>query len=159
MKNKISTKYVLILILILIIMYSLVQFSTNMDEGYTNQFSKDASGNSLCLDLSGNNIEMRPCGNFTGQQWTSTPWANTSYYKLQNKSDTTKCLNNNLKMFKCVDNSSNGQRWILPTAENPKFQNAVNSMNCLDVINDGTNNKLQMAACANVSGQNWSQKT
>jgi hypothetical protein len=34
--------------------------------------------------------------------------------------------------------------------------NFTGSGNCLDVVNDGTNNKLQMADCGNFSGQSWS---
>lgn len=42
-------------------------------------------------------------------------------------------------------------------AEQNRFRNTLTGANkCLDIINDGENNKLTMATCGNFAGQRWS---
>ncbi len=42
--------------------------------------------------------------------------------------------------------------------ENFALTNNFTPTKCLDIINDGANNKLQMADCGNYSGQNWNSE-
>ena len=62
-------------------------------------------------------------------------------------------------MKECNNNDS--QKWITKPIENtPHFYNIQNIENqsknkCVDIINDGTNNKLTIAECGNYSGQQW----
>ena len=170
MKKKLSAKYVLILILILIIMYSLFQFSTNMDEGFTGFSNRDASGNSLCLGMEKNsenkirNLHLWGCNpNGLGQQWSATTtWPDLKYFKLQNNANKDTCgnplycLNNDLIMTDCSNNPT--QQWILPTAENPKFKTASNSNMCLTKT---TNKKKPLSIknfIDNYLNQNWFSK-
>lgn len=50
-----------------------------------------------------------------------------------------------------------GQLWhLVQSGSTTRLSNAAGGPDrCLDVINDGTNNPLQLVACGNYSGQLW----
>ncbi len=48
------------------------------------------------------------------------------------------------------------QHWkLVPAGDYVKMSTEGSPDLCLDIINDGTNNQLQLAKCSNVSGQSW----
>ena len=128
--------------------------------GFKNVFS----GGNKCLDIindgANNKPIMAPCGDYKGQQWTMTP-TKLGYVTFTNRlSGTNKCLDvlgNSLLMANCNANSMR-QSW--KTAPDPynknlnKVSNAETKM-CVDIVNDGQNNKLVMGVCGNYSGQQW----
>jgi hypothetical protein len=68
---------------------------------------------------------------------------------------------NKLIMKKCSDKDS--QNWISTPINNDKKLyilhnqklNKAHNTKCLDIVNDGENNKLIMNKCGNYSGQQW----
>jgi hypothetical protein len=67
--------------------------------------------------------------------------------------------NNQILMTECSDTAT--QNWITKPIENmPNFYNIQNMKNksenrCVDIINDGINNKLTIEPCGNYTGQQW----
>jgi uncharacterized membrane protein len=139
-----------------------------------NRFRNTLTGADKCLDIindgENNKLIMATCGNFAGQRWSITAHKmSPKNYQLQTPlAGTDKCLdvindgeNNKLTMATCSD--SPGQFWtIAANKTNPGYSGysrlrsqLTGTDKCLDIINDGRNNKLTMAPCAKVAGQNW----
>ena len=161
---------------IIILPVVLVSLLATAADGQTkqNRFQNTLTGADKCLDIinDGNNNRptMAKCGNIPGQRWIiSASKPNRKFYRLKTPfTGADKCLNvvddgerNKLVMDKC-DNVS-GQRWsIVPSKENPGYsgyyllKNELTGQDkCLDVIDDGRNNRLTIAECSQVSGQSW----
>jgi hypothetical protein len=139
-----------------------------------NQIRNTLTGADTCLDIiedgKNNKLTMAKCGNVAGQRWSMTASeTNPESYRLQTPyTGTDKCLNiindgenNKLIMAKCSKVA--GQLWrVTPsktTPGNSGYYFVTNELtgasNCLNVLNDGRNNKLTMAKCDNISGQSW----
>jgi hypothetical protein len=139
-----------------------------------NQLRNTLTGADNCLDIiengKNNRLTMAKCGNTAGQRWSMTASeTNPKSYRLQTPfTGKDKCLNivndgenNKLTMAKCSKVA--GQLWkITPsktTPGNSGYYFVTNQLtgasNCLNVINNGRNNKLTMAKCDNISGQSW----
>jgi Ricin-type beta-trefoil lectin domain len=139
-----------------------------------NQLRNTLTGADNCLDIiedgKNNRLTMAKCGNIAGQRWSMTSSeTNPESYRLQTPfTGKDKCLNiiddgenNKLIMAKCSKVA--GQLWkVTPsktTPGNSGYYFVTNALtgasNCLNVLNDGRNNKLTMAKCDNISGQSW----
>ena len=139
-----------------------------------NRLRNTLTGSGYCLDIindgDNNKLTMARCGNVSGQRWSLTASEiNPQAYRLQTPfTGTDNCLNitndgknNKLMMAKCNDIPE--QRWsIIPSKSNPGYSGYSSLRNelagadkCLNIINDGRNNKLTMAKCSNVAGQSW----
>jgi hypothetical protein len=139
-----------------------------------NQLRNTLTGSDNCLDIiedgENNRLTMARCGNIAGQRWSLTASeTNPESYQLQNPfTGADKCLdiinegeNNKLIMAKCSKVA--GQLWRVTPSKtipgNSGYYFVTNELtgesNCLNVIEDGRNNKLTMAKCDNISGQSW----
>jgi hypothetical protein len=139
-----------------------------------NRLRNTLTGSGYCLDIindgDNNKLTMARCGNVAGQRWSLTASeANPQAYRLQTPfTGTDNCLatiddgkNNKLAIAKCSDVP--GQLWsVIPSKANPGYSGYSSLRNeltgtdkCLNIINDGRNNKLTMAKCSNVAGQSW----
>src|SRR5512142_1106135 len=109
----------------------------------------DFQGLSMCLDIvnggpRNNQAEMRPCGAFSGQQWTATPIGNGYYTLTTAFRGANMCLDvvnggpdNNLVWLQPCGNFS-GQHWqITPTrTDRMRLSTEFRGTNvCLDVVN------------------------
>jgi hypothetical protein len=126
--------------------------------GFKNVFS----GNK-CLDIvndgANNKTIMGTCGKYSGQQWTMTP-ADPGHVKFSNRfTGAKKCLEargTSLLMNDC--NADPSQRWKVEADKYNKNYNRVSNGQtkmCVDIINDGQNNKLTLGPCGHYSGQQW----
>ncbi len=139
-----------------------------------NRLRNTLTGADTCLDIiedgKNNRLTMTKCANVAGQRWSMTASEkNPESYRLQTPfTGMDKCLNiindgenNKVTMAKC--DSLPGQLWsVTPSKTLPGnsgyyfVKNALTgASNCLNVLNDGRNNKLTMAKCDNISGQSW----
>jgi Ricin-type beta-trefoil lectin domain len=139
-----------------------------------NQLRNTLTGADTCLDIiedgKNNRLIMAKCANVAGQRWSLTASEkNPQVYQLQTPfTGIGKCLNiindgvnDKLIMAKCA--SLPGQLWtISPSTTIPSpsgyyflKNNLTGANNCLNVLNDGRNNRLTMAKCDNISGQSW----
>jgi hypothetical protein len=139
-----------------------------------NRLRNTLTGADTCLDIiedgKNNRLTMAKCGNIAGQRWSMTSSeTNPESYRLQTPfTGKDKCLNiindgenNKLTMAKCSKVA--GQLWrVKPsktTLGNSGYYFVMNELtgpsNCLNVVNDGRNNKLTMTNCNNISGQSW----
>jgi hypothetical protein len=139
-----------------------------------NQLRNTLTGSDNCLDIiedgKNNRLTMAQCGNIAGQRWSLTASeTNPESYRLQTPfTGADKCLdiindgeNNKLIMAKCSKVA--GQLWrvtpskIIPGNSGYYFvkNKLTGASNCLNVIEDGRNNKLTMVKCDNISGQSW----
>jgi Ricin-type beta-trefoil lectin domain len=139
-----------------------------------NRLRNTLTGADSCLDIiedgKNNRLAMTKCGNVAGQRWSMTAsQKNPQVYQLQTPfTGVDKCLNiindgenNKLTMATCSDLP--GQLWsITPSKTIPgssSYYFVTNALtganNCLNVVNDGRNNRLTMAKCDNISGQSW----
>jgi Ricin-type beta-trefoil lectin domain len=139
-----------------------------------NRLRNTLTGADSCLDIiedgKNNRLTMTKCANVAGQRWSITASEkNPQAYQLQTPfTGMDKCLNiindgenNKVTMAKC-DNIP-GQLWsIMPSKTIPSpsgyyflTNNLTGASNCLNVLNDGRNNRLTMAKCDNISGQSW----
>lgn len=139
-----------------------------------NRLRNTLTGSGYCLDIindgDNNQLTMARCGNVSGQRWSLTASeTNPQVYRLQTPfTGTNNCLetiddgkNNRLKMAQCSDNL--GQLWsIIPSNANPGYSGYSSLRNdlagadkCLNIINNGRNNRLTMTTCSNVAGQRW----
>jgi Ricin-type beta-trefoil lectin domain len=139
-----------------------------------NQFRNTLTGANTCLDIiedgKNNRLIMAKCANVAGQRWSLTASKkNPQAYQLQTPfTGTDKCLNiindgvnDKLIMAKCA--ILPGQLWTIlpsPTIPSPSGyyflkNNLTGANNCLNVLNDGRNNRLTMAKCDSISGQSW----
>jgi len=127
-------------------------------------FKSSFTGDSKCLDImndgANNKPLMAPCGNYSGQQWSMTPTPRGHVTFSNQFAGANKCLDafgRDLVMTNC--NDSLKQSWKV-TAD--RFNTAFNRVSnaesgmCVDILNDGQNNKLVMSDCGNFSGQKWS---
>ena len=130
--------------------------------GFKNAFS----GSNKCMDIindgANNKLIMGTCGNYSGQQWTMTP-TTLGHVTFSNQfSGLNKCLEatgTSLRMNNC--NAAPSQRWkVEPDKYNKNYSTVSNGATkmCVDIINDGQNNKLVMGACGHYSGQQWYEK-
>lgn len=131
----------------------------------TNQFT----GPNKCLDIvndgRNNRLILAQCGNYTGQSWIAFDSDDLEGYGFFKTAFTgpNKCLEADSRtgqvyMTDCA--SVPGQHWTLSPMNGDRnrvrLQNLGMGPNyCLDVVNDGVNNKVHMAACGNYSGQFW----
>lgn len=141
-------------------------YTSDLFNRYSNEFSKDINGNKLCLNTTKNNqLKMKKCNNNDSQKWITKPIENMpNFYNIQNVTNQSEnnCvdiindgINNKLQIASC-DNYS-GQQWLIPNENSTSFQNNFSGMNnCLDIINDGVNNQLIMNPCGYYNGQIWS---
>jgi hypothetical protein len=139
-----------------------------------NRLRNTLTGSDTCLDIlndgENNRLIMAKCSNVGGQRWSMTASEkNPQAYQLQTPlTSIDKCLNiindgenNKLTMDKCA--IIPGQLWtVTPSKTIPGYSgyyfltNALTgASNCLNIINDGRNNKLTMAKCDNIAGQSW----
>jgi Ricin-type beta-trefoil lectin domain len=139
-----------------------------------NRLRNTLTGADSCLDIlnDGDNsrLIMAKCANVGGQRWSMTASEkNPQAYRLQTPlTGMDKCLsiiddgeNNRVTMAKCA--SLPGQLWSVAPSKtlpgNSGYYFVTNALtgasNCLNVLNDGRNNKLTMAKCDNISGQSW----
>ena len=139
-----------------------------------NRLRNTLTGADTCLDIiedgKNNRLTMTKCANVAGQRWSMTAREkNPQAYQLQTTfTGMDKCLNiindganDKLTMAKC--GNLPGQLWnITPskTISSPSgyyflTNNLTGASNCLNVLNDGRNNRLTMAKCDNISGQSW----
>jgi Ricin-type beta-trefoil lectin domain len=139
-----------------------------------NRLRNTLTGADSCLDIvedgKNNRLTMAKCGNVAGQRWSLTASEkNPQAYQLQTPlTGMDKCLNviddgvnNKLTMTKC--GSFPGQLWsitpskTIPTPSGYYFltNNLTGANSCLNVLNDGRNNRLTMAKCDDISGQSW----
>jgi Ricin-type beta-trefoil lectin domain len=139
-----------------------------------NRFRNTLTGSDTCLDIindgENNRLTMTKCSNLAGQRWSMTASEkNPQAYRLQTPlTGMDKCLslitdgeNNKLTMAKC--GSLPGQLWsVAPSKTIPGYSgyylltNQLTGINnCLNILNDGRNNKLTMTKCDNISGQSW----
>lgn len=139
-----------------------------------NRLRNTLTGSGYCLDIindgDNNKLTMARCGNVSGQRWSLTASeTNPQAYRLQTPlTGTDNCLetiddgkNDRLKMAQCSDIS--GQLWsIIPSTANPAYSGYSSLRNelagadkCLNIINNGRNNRLTMTKCSNVAGQSW----
>jgi hypothetical protein len=139
-----------------------------------NRLRNTLTGADSCLDIiedgKNNRLTMTKCANVAGQRWSLTASEkNPQAYRLQTPfTGMDKCLNiindganDRVTMAKC--GSLPGQLWsISPSKTIPSpsgyyflTNNLTGANNCLNVLNDGRNNRLTMAKCDNISGQSW----
>jgi Ricin-type beta-trefoil lectin domain len=139
-----------------------------------NRLRNTLTGADICLDIlndgDNNSLIMAKCANVGGQRWSMTASEkNPQAYQLQTPlTGADKCLsiindgeNNKVTMAKC--SIVPRQLWsVIPSKTIPGssgyyfVKNALTgASNCLNVLNDGINNKLTMAKCDNISGQSW----
>ena len=143
-------------------------------ESEQNRLRNTLTGANKCLDIvndgQNNQLTMTTCANVAGQRWTITANQNNPQnYRLQTPfAGAEKCLEvinddrkDRLVMSPC--NDSPGQIWnISDNRTNPGYtgysrlrSQIAGADKCLDIVNDGRNNKLTMAQCAKIAGQNW----
>ena len=139
-----------------------------------NRLRNTLTGADSCLDIlndgQNNRLIMAKCANVGGQRWSMTASEkNPQAYQLQTPfTGMDKCLNiindgenNKVTMAKC--DSLPGQLWIVTPSKtipgNSGYYFVTNMLtgasNCLNVLNDGRNNRLTMVKCDNISGQSW----
>lgn len=139
-----------------------------------NRLRNTLTGSDYCLDIindgDNNKLTMARCGNVAGQRWSLTASeTNPQAYRLQTPlTGTNNCLatiddgkNNRLTIAECSDIP--GQLWsIIPSKANPGYSGYSSLRNelagadkCLNIINNGRNNRLVMTKCSNVAGQRW----
>jgi Ricin-type beta-trefoil lectin domain len=139
-----------------------------------NRLRNTLTGADSCLDIiedgKNNRLTMTKCANVAGQRWSMTASEkNPQLYQLQTPlTGVDKCLNiindgenDRVTMAKC--DSQPGQLWrVIPSKTLPGnsgyyfVKNVLTgASSCLNVLNDGRNNKLTMAKCDNISGQSW----
>ncbi len=139
-----------------------------------NRFRNTLTGADTCLDIiedgKNNRLTMTKCANIAGQRWSMTASEkNPQAYQLKTPfTGMDKCLNiiddgenNKVTMAKC--STLPGQLWSVTPSKtlpgNSGYYFVTNQLtgasNCLNVLNDGKNNKLTMAKCNNISGQSW----
>jgi hypothetical protein len=129
--------------------------------GFKNSFA----GPNLCLDIindgANNKPLMAPCGNYSGQQWSMNPTRLGNVTFSNQFAGANKCLDvvgRNLFMTNCDENSMR-QSWKVTTDPFNKSFSSVRNVElqmCVDILNDGNNNKPRMSDCGNFSGQKWS---
>jgi sortase (surface protein transpeptidase) len=166
-------KYQQTVVVLSVVLASLLATEVNA-EVVRNRFRNTLTGADKCLDIindgENNKLTMATCGNFAGQRWSITAnKTSPKNYQLQTPfAGADKCLevmndgeNNKLTMATCSD--APGQLWsITANRTNPGYSGysrvrsqLTGAEKCLDIINDGRNNKLTMATCAKIAGQNW----
>jgi Ricin-type beta-trefoil lectin domain len=139
-----------------------------------NRLRNTLTGADTCLDIledgKNNRLIMAKCANVAGQRWSLTASEkNPQAYQLQTPfTGMDKCLsiindgvNDKLIMAKC--GSLPGQLWsispskTIPTPSGYYFltNDLTGANNCLNVLNDGRNNRLTMTNCNNIPGQSW----
>jgi hypothetical protein len=164
----------LIKLIIILPLFSLAMAQIVNAQVKQNQLRNTLTGSDNCLDIiedgENNRLTMARCGNIAGQRWSLTSSeTNPESYRLQTPfTGADKCLdiineggNNKLIMAKCSKVA--GQLWrvtpskIIPGNSGYYFvtNELTDASNCLNVIEDGRNNKLTMAKCDNISGQSW----
>jgi hypothetical protein len=162
-----------LIVILPIILISLLAQEVNA-QVKQNRLRNTLTGADTCLDIledgKNNRLTMTKCANVAGQRWTMTASEkNPQAYQLQTTfTGMDKCLNiindganDKLTMAKC--GSLPGQLWsITPSKTIPSpsgyyflTNNLTGKNNCLNVLNDGRNNRLTMAKCDNISGQSW----
>jgi hypothetical protein len=162
-----------LVIILPIILVSLLAQDVNA-QVKQNRLRNTLTGADNCLDIINDGDNNRPimtkCGNVSGQRWSMTgSEKNPQAYRLQTPfTGMDKCLsiindgeNNKLIMAKC--DSVPEQIWrvtpsnVIPGSSGYYFvtNQLTGANNCLNVTNDGRNNKLTMVKCDNISGQSW----
>ncbi len=139
-----------------------------------NRIQNTLTGADKCLDIindgENNQLTMSRCGNLSGQRWSLTAnQPNRKNYRLKTPfTGTDKCLDasnddNTTQPMMAQCNNVAGQRWrLIPSKANPGYSGyyllrnvSTSGDRCLEIINDGENNKFTMAQCGNVAGQSW----
>jgi hypothetical protein len=162
-----------IILVLPIILASLLANAVNA-QVKQNRFRNTLTGADTCLDIvedgKNNRLTMTKCANVAGQRWSMTATEkNPQAYQLQTPfTGMDKCLsitndgaNNKVTMAKC--SNLPGQLWSVTPSKtipgNSGYYFVTNALtgasNCLNVLNDGRNNRLTMAKCDNISGQSW----
>lgn len=139
-----------------------------------NRLRNSLTGADRCLDIvrdgKNNRMTMAKCANVAGQRWSLVASeTNSQAYRLQTPfTGTDKCLgiiddrqNNRVRMGEC--NNTSRQLWsIAPSKANPNYSGYYVMKNmlagadkCLEIINDGRNNRVRMSKCSNISAQSW----
>jgi len=155
MKTKLSPVQIGLIVVIVLLLFCIVRANRNkIKEGFMS-LSNDFSGKDKCLDSGLRENLMAPCGKFSGQQWSAVEPVKPTMLMSQNPELQNKCLDlnrGNPLMMEC--NNQAPQLWTIE--KDKKIKNvAAGPNNCLDIINDGQNNKMQMRPCGNFSGQKW----
>lgn len=166
-------RYTQIAIVLSTILTSMLASEVHAQVQY-NRFRNTLTGADKCLDIindgENNKVIMTNCGNFAGQRWRiAANKKNSKNYRLQTPlAGNDKCLgiindgeNNKLIVATCVDSPE--QLWsISDNRTNPGYSGYSRVRNqltgeskCLDIINDGRNNRLTMSTCAKIPGQSW----
>lgn len=112
-----------------------------------------------CLQTVGeNDVRLVQCNNTKVQLWQSVATEQSGFYRLKNVGSG-KCL------YAVRDNSieANACQYaavfhLLPWQGNPtvmRLQHDGAQDGCLDVVNDATKDKVQLATCGHYSGQAW----
>jgi hypothetical protein len=141
------------IVLLMILAIALLFFCmVNADQEGFMSLSNNFSGQGKCLDSGPTGAIMAPCGQYSGQQWSTSP----SKLVSQNPALAGKCLDLNGGspiMAGCAPTPA--QLWtFLP---NKRIQNSDPSSKgkCLEIVNDPYRNKLQMNTCSKFAGQIW----
>jgi Ricin-type beta-trefoil lectin domain len=154
---------------------SIVLFATAADSQVKqNRIQNTLTGTDRCLDIindgENNQLTMTRCGNLPGQRWSLTAnQPNRKNYRLKTPlTGTDKCLDgsdgDNIQPTMAQCGNLAGQRWrLVPSKANPGYsgyyllRNATaGGNNCLEIVNDGENDRLTMAQCSNnAAGQSW----
>ncbi|MDP3274686.1 MAG: mannan-binding protein [Deltaproteobacteria bacterium] len=130
-------------------------------------------GANMCLDVvnggpRNNHAELRPCGNYSGQQWHMEPQPNGATRMTTAFRGATMCLDvinggpesNQIELRPCGNFS--GQNWRLAAQSNGSLRLTTDFRGanmCLDVVNGGPrNNQVELRPCGNFSGQAWSTR-
>jgi hypothetical protein len=164
-------KKIIIIVSIILVGSSAIEVSAQIKQ---NRLRNTLTGADSCLDIikdgKNNRLMMTECANVAGQRWSMTASEkNPQAYRLQTPfTGMDKCLNivndgenNQVTMAKC--NGLSGQLWrVTPSQTIPGSSGyyvvtnvLAGASNCLNVPNDGRNNKLTMAKCSNLPGQIW----
>ncbi|WP_052158258.1 RICIN domain-containing protein [Lacinutrix jangbogonensis] len=141
---------------------SLDLFDSNAYYKLTCQWQGDDKALDIVNDGKNNQPQLAKTANVTGQMWRIEKTEENSYTLSTNWQGPKKLLdcipgtNENLPMLN-QETADLGSSWHITPAGNGFYRITNRRLNecSLDIINDGENNKLQLAETANVSGQLW----